>query len=72
MYRSHRLLIALRFQRFCFSGKREPGSTMEFLFVPFRTISIRLLVSFRVFTQAEIYAPGRVTAFLFQLPETKC
>ena len=45
MYRSHRLLIALRFQRFCFSGKREPGSTMEFLFVPFRTISIRLLVS---------------------------
>ena len=38
----------------------------------YRTISIRLLVSFRLFTQAEIYAPGRATAFLFQSPETKC
>ena len=45
---------------------------MEFLFVLFCSVSIRLLVLFRVFTQAEIYAPERATAFLFQLPETKC
>ena len=45
---------------------------MEFLFVSFRSVSIRLLVSFRVFTQAEIYMPGQATVFLFQSPETKC
>ena len=45
---------------------------MEFLFVSFRSVLIRLLVSFRVFTQAEIYAPGWATAFLSQSPETKC
>ena len=41
---------------------------MEFLFVSFRSVSIRLLVSFRVFTQAEIYAPVRATVFFFSRP----
>ena len=42
---------------------------MEFLFVSFHSVSIHLLVSFRVFTQAEIYAPRRATAFFFSVAQ---
>ena len=58
------------FSAFVFWANRSAGVRGSFFL--FNSIPIRSLVLFQVFTQAEIQAPGRVTAFLFQSPETKC